>query len=158
MMSFANVLPRRVSANLCRGACAQRGAAIVALTTLLAAFAGCSVQPQSAHPSDSTKYTLQDTDRFALLEHTGEHAISCTGLMEVPLADGRMEIVANIKNRENQKLAVQASCVFRDATGLPVEETAWQSVVLPENATVSVRFAANKATVKNYTVRIRDAR
>lgn len=121
----------------------------------LALVAGCSTEPESAHASDTTKYTLEDTDRFT---NTAQHAVSCTGLMEVPLADGRMEIVANLKNRENQKVNVQASCVYRDATGMTVEETAWQAVTLPENGTVAVRFAASKATTKNYTVRVRDPR
>lgn len=134
------------------------GRQIVAVAMAAAAFAlitGCATEPESTHPSDTTKYTLEDTDRFT---NTAQHAVSCTGLMEVPMADGRMEIVANLKNRENQKVNVQASCVYRDPTGVTVEETPWQTVTLPENGTVAVRFAAAKATTKNYTVRVRDVR
>ena len=131
--------------------------AIVAIGGLELA-AGCATEPPSAHPSDTTKYTLEDTDRFALIDGAADHAISCTGLMEVPQADGRMEVVANIKSREAQQVNVQASCVFRDANGIVVEETPWQNVGLPANATLAVRFIAATATTKNYTVRLRDAR
>ncbi len=134
---------------------ARRVFAVAMAAGALALINGCATEPESAHPSDTTKYTLEDTDRFT---NTAQHAVSCTGLMEVPMADGRMEIVANLKNRENQKVNVQASCVYRDLSGVTVEETPWQTVMLPENGTVAVRFAAAKATTKNYTVRVRDTR
>jgi uncharacterized protein YcfL len=124
----------------------------------LALCAGCTTAPEAAHPAETTKYTLENTDRFALVDGATGFAVSCTGLMEHPLADGRTEIVANLKNRDRKGLTVQASCMFRDTMGLPTEETPWQAVTLPEGATVAVRFTATGSTAKNYTVRVRDSR
>lgn len=154
-----NIVSLRQPPAFLRETTTWRLAALVAIGVVaLEATPGCATQPESPHPADTTKYTLEDTDRFALLDGAASHALSCTGLMELPLADGRMEIVANIKNRETRSVSIQASCVFRDAYGAALEETPWQNVTLPENATVGVRFTAAKATMKNYTVRVRPGR
>lgn len=127
-----------------------------AAVTLLAA---CSTPLQPTPAAETTKYTLENTDRFALIDGAEQHAISCTGLMELPLADGRLEIVANLKNRESQPLKIEASCAFQNAAGdLVLEDSPWQAVTLPENATVSVHFTATTTAAKKYTVRVRDAR
>lgn len=125
----------------------------------LALLAGCTTPTGPFAPLDTTKFTLENTDRFVLLDQPAQNSVTCTGLQEIPLADGRLEVVANVKNRENRRIQVQISCVFKDAQGFSTgDETPWQTLILSEFATEAVRFTAMNVQAKKYTVRVRQAR
>jgi uncharacterized protein YcfL len=125
----------------------------------LALCAGCATQTGPFAPLDTTKFTLENTDRFVLLDQPAQNSVTCTGLQEIPLADGRLEVVANVKNRENRRIQVQINCVFKDAQGFSTgDETPWQTLILSEFATEAVRFTAMNPQAKKYTVRVRQAR
>jgi hypothetical protein len=120
---------------------------------------GCVAQPGPHAPLDTTKYTLENTDKFVLLDQPAQYSVTCTGLQERMLADGRLEVVANVKNREARRLQVQVNCVFKDDQGFSTgDETPWQTLILSENATEAVRFTAMNGSAKRYTVRVRQAR
>ena len=94
-----------------------------------------------------------------LLDQPTQVSVTCTGLQEITLPDGRLEVVANVKNRENRRLEVQINCVFKDAAGFSSgDETPWQTLILSEYATEAVRFTAMNAQARKYTVRVRQAR
>ncbi len=138
---------------VCRRVLLATSAAALALTL------GCVSEPGPYRPLDTTKYTLENTDRFVLLDQAVQHSVTCTGIQERPLADGRIEIVANIKNRENRRIEVQADCVFKEEQGFSTgDETPWQTVILSENATEAVRFTSMNAAAKKYTIRVRQTR
>lgn len=125
----------------------------------LALVTGCATQTGPFAPLDTTKFTLENTDRFVLLDQPAQNSVTCTGLQEIPLADGRLEVVANVKNRENRRIQVQISCVFKDAQGFSTgDETPWQTLILSEFSTEAVRFTAMNIQAKKYTVRVRQAR
>ena len=125
----------------------------------LALTVGCANQPGPFAPIDTTKFTLENTDRFVLLDQPAQYSVTCTGLQERPLADGRREVVANVKNRESRRIQVQINCVFKDDQGFSTgDETAWQTLILSENSTEAVRFTAMNTQAKKYTVRVRQAR
>ncbi len=136
----------------------------IALLLLTATFAvlglaGCVHETGPFPPLDTTKFTLENTDRFVLLDQAAQNSVTCTGLQEVPLSDGRLEVVANVKNRENRRIQVQVNCLFKDAQGFPTgDETPWQNLILSEYATEAVRFTAMGPAAKKYTVRVRQAR
>lgn len=131
---------------------------VFAAAGALALLAGCATEPEPFHPLETTKYTLENTDRLAV-DRATQHAVTCTGLYDRLLANGRMEVVANLRNREKHKLEVQASCVFKDESGINLlEETAWQPVSIAENATATVHFTATNPLSKKYTIRVRQAR
>jgi uncharacterized protein YcfL len=135
--------------------------ALPLLTATLAVLglAGCVHETGPFPPLDTTKFTLENTDRFVLLDQAAQNSVTCTGLQEVPLSDGRLEVVANVKNRENRRIQVQVNCVFKDAQGFPTaDETPWQNLILSEYATEAVRFTAMGPAAKKYTVRVRQAR
>ncbi len=126
---------------------------------VLAWSAGCAVASGPFPALDTTKYTLENTDRFALLDEATQYSVTCTGLQEIALADGRLEVVANLKNRENRRIQIQVNCVFKDEQGFSTgDETPFQNVILSENATEAVRFTAMNTLAKKYTVRVRQAR
>lgn len=133
------------------------------LTAFLAASAimlcaGCAT-PGPFTPQDTTKYTVENTEKFVLLDQQVQYSVTCTGLQERTLTDGRIEVVANVKNRENRRIQVQIQCVFKDdlsaSTG---DETPWQTLILSENSTEAVKFTATNTLAKKYTIRVRQAR
>jgi len=126
----------------------------------LALSAGCAtVPPGPFAPLDTTRFTLENTDKFVLLDQPAQFSVTCTGLQERTLADGRLEVVANVKNRESRRIQVQINCVFKDDNGFSTgDETPFQTLILAENSTEAVSFTAMNALAKKYTVRVRQAR
>ena len=131
-----------------------------AVFAALALLAGCvATEPGPFPPLDTTKFTLENTDRFVLLDQPAQVSVTCTGLQERTLGDGRLEVVANVKNRESRRLQVQINCVFKDDQGFSTgDETPFQTLILAENSTEAVRFTAMNPLAKRYTVRVRQAR
>jgi uncharacterized protein YcfL len=135
----------------------------LAAAAALAFFSGCSSKPGRSDgpypPEDTTKYTVENTGQFAVMDRAVQYSVTCTGIQQHTTPDGRLEIVANIKNRENRRIQVQVGCVFRDAQNFSTgDETPWQTLILGEHATEAVRFTAMNAKAKTYTVRVRQAR
>ncbi|HUR59210.1 MAG TPA: YcfL family protein [Opitutaceae bacterium] len=125
----------------------------------LALCGGCATATGPFVPLDTTKYTLEYTDKFLLLDQPAQHSVTCTGLNQMTLGDGRLEVVANVKNRESRRVEVQINCVFKDDNGFANgDETPWQTLILSENSTEAVRFTAMNTSARKYTVRIRQAR
>jgi hypothetical protein len=132
---------------------------LVLATTGLALLGGCAVEPGPYAAQDTTKYTLENTEMFVLLDRPTQVSVTCTGIQPRTLADGRLEIIANIKNRENRPIQVQTNCVFKDDQGFSTgDETPFQTLSLAENSTEAVRFTAMNTLAKRYTVRVRQAR
>lgn len=132
---------------------------VLSATLGLLLFAGCASEPGPFTPQDTTKYTLENTEKFVLLDKPTQFSVTCTGLQERVLPDGRIEVVANVKNRENRRLQVQVNCVFKDAQGFTTgDETPFQNLILAENSTETVRFTAMNTLAKRYTIRVRQAR
>lgn len=140
---------RPAFAPLARQVLLAAGAAAFALTV------GCAGNSVTATPPDTIKYTLDNTENFAVADAALHRQVSCTGLQEHALADGRLEVVANLKNRDNRSLKIEASCEFKDAQDIPTQDTPWQRLVLAANSTEAVRFTASSAAAAKYTVRVR---
>jgi uncharacterized protein YcfL len=128
-------------------------------TVALALLAGCATEPGPYTPQDTTKYTVENTEKFVLLDKPTQVSVTCTGLQERLLPDGRLEVVANVKNREARRIQVQIQCVFKDEQRVSTgDETAWQTLILAENSTEAVRFTAMNPQAKTYEIRVRQAR
>ena len=125
----------------------------------LAFLGGCATEPGPFTPQDTTKYTVENTEKFVLLDKPAQYSVTCTGLQERLLGDGRLEVVANVKNREARRIQVQINCVFKDDQGFSTsDETPWQTLILSENSTEAVRFTSMNPLAKRYTIRVRQAR
>jgi uncharacterized protein YcfL len=122
-------------------------------------LAGCATAPVTQAPLDSAKYTVENTEKFVVLDSATDAAVSCTGLQERTLADGRLDVVADVKNREDSQVQVQIQCVFKSDQGFSVgDETPWQSVTLAQFSTETVHFTAFNPDATRYTIRVRQAR
>ncbi len=132
---------------------------LLAATAGLLMFAGCATQPGPFTPQDTTRYTVENTEKFVLLDKPTQTSVTCTGLQERTLGDGRLEVVANVKNREARRIQVQINAVFKDDQGFSTgDETPFQTLILAENSTEAVRFTAMNTLAKKYTIRVRQAR
>jgi hypothetical protein len=109
-------------------------------------------------PENTGKYSQEQNAKFVLMDSGAQRSITATGLQEGKTADGRLEIAALVRNRENRRLEVQVQCVFKDGQGYAVEETPFQTLILTENAQETMRFTATNAKAVNYTVRVRQTR
>lgn len=128
-------------------------------TAALVLLAGCRTQPGPFTPQDTTKYTVENTDKFVLMDKQTQHSVTCTGLQERTTPDGRLEVVANVKNRENRRIQVQISCIFKNEQGFSAgDETPWQTLILGENTTEAVSFTSMNDQARKYTIRVRQAR
>ena len=130
----------------------------LATTAVLALFAGCST-PGPYTPQDTTKYTIENTNQFVLLDEPTQTSVTCTGIEPRTLSDGRLDIVALVKNREDRRIQVQVQCVFKDEHGFSTgDETPWENLILAENSTEAAHFTAMNTQARNFTIRVRQAR
>lgn len=119
---------------------------------------GCQTEPSSFLPQETTKYSIENTGKFALLDQPAQAAITCSGLQERINPEGRLEVVANVRNRSPSRIAVEVRCIFKDKNGFSTgDETPWQTLTLDDGATEAVRFAAANNLAHKFTVAVRQA-
>jgi len=135
--------------------------ALALLTPVLALFAGCASESHDTGaflPQNASVNNVEDSARFVLLDKAAQYSVTCPGIQESRLPDGRLQVLANLRNREARRIQVQVNCVFKDAQGFVVEETPFQNVFLDENAQEGVKFVSANDKAQRYTVRVREAR
>ena len=94
-----------------------------------------------------------------LLDRGRQSSVTCTGLQERVLPDGRLEVVANVKNNEPRRVQVQVDCVFKNDQGSSTgDEAPFQTVILSGFATEAVHFTSVNPEARRFTVRVRQAR
>jgi hypothetical protein len=127
---------------------------------LAALLSGCSSTPYdtgASLPQNTTKFGAENS-KFILLDAGAQYSVTCIGLQETPMPDGRLQVVAKVQNRENRRIEVQINCEFKDKQGFPIDSTPFQTLILTENATEAVSFASANDRAKDYTLRVRQAR
>ncbi len=130
---------------------------LIALAASAALLSGCA-SPEGALAPVNTQANYETTAKFAAMDPTAQRSVTCTGLEERKTDDGRLEVAANILNRENRRIEVQAQCRFKDPQGFAIDETPWQALILTENGQETIRFTAMNNKASNYEVRVRAAR
>lgn len=132
---------------------------VTGLIGALVGLSGCKTQTTEGVTFNSTKFTLEQTEKLQFLDLDLADDISSTGIQHSVLADGRLQVVVNIRNRANRRYPLMLSASFRDQQGFSTgEETPWQNVAIAENSTEAVKFVSTKVTSRNFTVRVRAAK
>jgi uncharacterized protein YcfL len=110
-------------------------------------------------PVNTTVNDVENHELLVLLDPRVQYSVTCSGIQELVLPDGRLQITANIRNRENRRLQVQINCLFKDDQGFPTEgeEAPFRNLILTENAQEPVQFVSLNNKAKRYTIRIREA-
>ncbi len=125
----------------------------------IAALCGCAASLAPQAPQYTTKFTVENTDRFIALDPETEAALSCTGLQERMLPDGRLEVVANVMNRGTGPVSIHVQCLFLDDRGAPLDAAPpWQALSIAADSTAVVRFTASGETARRYSIRVRSER
>lgn len=124
---------------------------LLALATATLIGAGCMTQ-NTAHDD------YENREKFVLMDAGAQRSVAANTLREARLPDGRLDVAANVRNLENRRIQVQVNCEFKDAQGLTIDASPWQTLILTENGQETVRFASMNNQASRYTIRIRQAR
>ncbi|HEY2951039.1 MAG TPA: YcfL family protein [Verrucomicrobiae bacterium] len=133
---------------------------LLAAAGLAAFVTGCSSTPEHGAylPENTTKFTQEIAANFVAMDPGAAHSVTSPGIQPRVLDDGRLEVAAMVRNRENRRIQVQIQCEFKDEQGVAVDSTPWETLILTENGIETKRFTSLNAQAKKYTVRVREAR
>jgi len=132
---------------------------LLLLTALSVVLSGCKTSETGALPPvNTTKFDTENKSNFVLMDRGAQRSVTCSGIQQTTLPDGRLEVAANVRNRENRRLDVQVNCEFKDEQGYVVDTVPWQTLILTENGQETVRFTSMNAQAKKYTIRVRQSR
>src|SRR5882762_5309512 len=106
----------------------------LALAALALLNPGCQSETGALSPQNTTKFDTELKEKFVLMDPDLQQAVTCMGLKETPLSDGRLQVDAQVRNRENRRLQVQIQCEFKDALGFAIESSPWENLTLTENS------------------------
>ena len=132
----------------------------VAVAAVALAFSGCktAVVDHGAYlPINTTVNDVENRAGIVLLDSRVQQSVTCPGIQETRLPDGRLQVAVQLRNREERRIQVQANCEFKDAQGFTLDSTPFQNVILDENAQETVRFISMNNQPVRYTIRVREA-
>jgi hypothetical protein len=132
--------------------------ALALLLPAVALFPGCASDHGAYAPQNTMFNNLEDSSSFVLFDKAAQKSVTCDGLEPQRLADGRLQVAANVRNRENRRIQVQLNCEFKDAQGFVLDSTPFQNFFLDENAQQGVTFVSMNDKAITYTLRVRQAR
>ena len=123
----------------------------------VAALSGC-MHGGAYEARNAQRYDLENKAPFALMDSMVQRSVTSSGIQKQTLEDGRLRVVANVRNREARRIQVQISCVFKDENSVATgDETPWTNLILTESAQEAVEFVSMNNKAKNFTVRVRQA-
>ena len=121
-------------------------------------LAGCATGEGARAPVVKTQSALEDKSQYALMGPRVQRSIDFSSTQQKFLEDGRLEVITNVRNRENRRIEVQISCVFKDERNFSTgDETPWRTLILTENSQEAVNFTSMNNRAKNFTIRVREA-
>ena len=133
----------------------------IALAGLALVLTGCETTPVDTGaylPVNVAVNDLENRTSLVLLDRRVQTSVTCPGIQETVLPDGRLQVAANLRNRENRRIQVQVNCEFKDSQGFAIDSTPFQTLILTENSIEGVQFASMNDKAKTYTIRVRQAR
>lgn len=138
----------------------QKSIPLVLSVMALIVAVGCKSHEGAYQPVNAQSHDDERTSNFVLLDPGAQRSVtSGSAIQTTTLPDGRLRVMAPIRNRENRRIQVQVNCVFKDEQNFPTgDETSWRTLFLDENATEGVEFVSMNDKAKNFTIRVRQAR
>ena len=119
-------------------------------------FAAAGCQSSGPYAPKTATNNLENSEPVVLMDSRVQRSVTSSGVQETALNDGRLQVIANLRNVESRRIEVQAQCEFKDAQGFLVDSTPWTTVVLTENAQEGVKFISMNDKAKRYTIRVRE--
>jgi hypothetical protein len=132
---------------------------LLSLAVLAAIGSGCASSETGAYaPQNSDQFNYEATAPFVLMDKGAQNSVTVADIRSETLPDGRLQVAANVRNRENRRIQVQTNCEFKNADGFAIDSSPWQTLILTENSMETVQFASMNKDAKRYTIRVREAR
>jgi hypothetical protein len=133
--------------------------ALFNVAVLAAIGSGCASSETGAYaPQNTDQFNYEATAPFVLMDKGAQNSVTVADIRSETLPDGRLQVAANVRNRENRRIQVQTNCEFKNADGFAVDSSPWQTLILTENSMETVQFASMNKDAKRYTIRVREAR
>lgn len=107
-------------------------------------------------PVNAARYDVENHEPFVLLGSRAQRSVTCAGLQKRNTPDGRLEVIASVRNREKHRIEVQLNCEFKDGTGRVVDAGPFRSLILSPLAQESVAFTAMNESARKFTIRVRE--
>jgi uncharacterized protein YcfL len=132
---------------------------LLTLSALLATLGLTSCQHGGAFkPKNTQVYNYEDSEPVVLMDSMVQKSVTSPGVKMATLPDGRLRVIANLRNREARRIQVQVSCVFKDEDGFPTgEKSNWRDLILTESAQEGVAFVSMNDKARKFTIRVRQA-
>ncbi|MHB1308322.1 MAG: hypothetical protein ACYC23_14685, partial [Limisphaerales bacterium] len=71
------------------------------LAIAAALVAGGCASPEGAYqPVNTTQFDHENRSNFVLMDKGAQRSVTCSGIQQTTLADGRLQVAANVRNRE----------------------------------------------------------
>lgn len=133
--------------------------ALFSAAVLAVIGSGCASSETGAYaPQNSDQFNYEATAPFVLMDKGAQNSVTVADIRSETLPDGRLQVAANVRNRENRRIQVQTNCEFKNADGFAVDSSPWQTLILTENSMETVQFASMNKDAKRYTIRVRESR
>lgn len=130
---------------------------LCAALVAMAIFAGCKSTGGAYLPKNTTKFNYEDSEQLVLMDGMVQRSVTSPGIQQTRLPDGRLEVAANLRNREGRRIQVQTQCEFKDGQGFTLDSTPWNTLILTERGQETVRFTSMNDKAQRYTIRVRQA-
>jgi hypothetical protein len=125
------------------------------LLTAALALAGCA-GPGAAPPPAS--YAVEGSNRLVALDAAARDAAGCSGLMARSLADGRLQLLVNLKDRQASPAPIEVQCEFENDRGAPIgDDSPWEAVTLTPGVVQTLLFTSRDTRARTYRIRVRSA-
>ena len=133
---------------------------IVALTLIVVVVApGCRHEGPYVGESitGGRGVSVERDAQFVLLDKAVDRKFSFEEPTLRRVANDRLEVIVDIRNRTNHNQSVDVSTVFRDEARVPIgDETAWTRVIFGPNQTQTYRVTSVSSKAATFTVRVRE--
>jgi hypothetical protein len=133
---------------------------IAVLAPALVWFTGCASSHDTGayRPQNTLVNNLEDSAQFVLFDPGAQYSVTCSGIQQQRLQDGRLQVATNVRNRENRRIQVQINCEFKDGQGFAIDSTPFKNLILDENAQETVQFTSMNDQAQRFTICVRQAR
>ena len=102
---------------------------LFAAVAAAAVLAGCSSTGGAYLPKNTQKHNYEDSEQLVLMDAMVQRSVTSPGIQQTRLPDGRLEVAANLRNREGRRIQVQTQCEFKDGQGFTIDSTPWNTTI-----------------------------
>lgn len=124
------------------------------IASCIVIFSGCAHHEGARATKNPEAFTQELSMNVALMDKQVQRSVKAAGGIKIiQRADGRLDVFANIMNRESRRIQIQVQCVFQDENGFSVDDTTpWENVIMTENAIKRLNYTSLSAKAKNFVL------